>query len=295
MAKIWTNSFPVGQNTRANFPTMGFERSDPSQINAVRDYLFALESMRTWLQLQFSGVSRYNLERWPGAPSTSGQITLQDGKPRTFAPADLFFDPSLGAADFGLDTGAESADDWYYLYSVPRASDDNKIAIRGSLVEPSPTSAGPTGFPNHRYEGPVRNTSSALVKMFHTGIFTFDYAAAVTLAIGTTTVDAAPVQLSLATAVPNTCAKAEVNAMMQGVSGGGRLHLWIDGEQGGGVSTSYRDDVSTSDSDHCNVQVSIPTPLTPKALYYRKQFSGSLLQSDLRVMGWSDLNLMGRL
>ncbi|NIT77395.1 MAG: hypothetical protein GWN58_23575 [Anaerolineae bacterium] len=103
---------------------------------------------------------------------TAIRLTLQDGKQRTVSAAQAF-NPSLGAADGGLDTGTEASSTWYYVYLVPKSGDDNSLAVRGST---SPPATGPTGYSNYWYVGPVRNDgSSDLVEFTQVGLDRFRY------------------------------------------------------------------------------------------------------------------------
>ena len=75
----------------------------------------------------------------------------------SFEASDLTFSFANGTGDNGLDAGAESDNQWYALYAVPKSGTKNFI-LKASTQSPVASGGiGPIGFPKHRYLGIFRN------------------------------------------------------------------------------------------------------------------------------------------
>lgn len=75
---------------------------------------------------------------------------------KIYTSADMNFDFANGTGDNGLDTGSETAWQWYALYAVPSGSGYVlKATIRNPITQP-----GPTGYTQWRYLGLFRNGQS---------------------------------------------------------------------------------------------------------------------------------------
>lgn len=101
---------------------------------------------------------------------TTVRVSMID-KQRYFIGS-LTFKLSAGVAEGGLDTGAEAASTWYYLYLVPKAADDNLLVLRGSV---NPPTTGPIGYTYWKYLCAVRNDESSNLKVFYQQTNTFFY------------------------------------------------------------------------------------------------------------------------
>lgn len=124
--------------------------------------------------LTYNDAGSINIAAAPGWPSTT-RLTFQDGKQR-YSSGTLAWAFSNGVADLGLDTGTEASSTWYFMYAVPKTSDDNQFSVRASI---SPPSTGPTGYTKFVYLGAFRNNASSnIIRFIQTGAFSFRYQSA---------------------------------------------------------------------------------------------------------------------
>ena len=220
-----------------------------------------------------------NFAARPGQPSTS-RWTAQSGKQRT-ASGTLAWSDANNVADLGWDEAASQAagDKWIYFYQVPKSGDDSQFTIRASDNAPS---TGPAGYTDWKLVWAAYRASASLMTTFQTGNkFT---AIEQTVSIGAGT-DVSPVQQSLTLYVPDSAAEVIMGARVEGngatVAWAG---FWIDGEQSG---SRHDFTLLKTVSGTQMTRVELPTPTTPKALYYQR--NGTDLQLfDMFFRGWVD-------
>ncbi|MCU0913028.1 MAG: hypothetical protein MUC88_00520 [Planctomycetes bacterium] len=234
--------------------------------------------------LTYSAAGAVNVAAAAGAPSTV-LLTLQDAKQRYFSGT-LAWAFANGVADLGLDTGSEASSTWYYLYAVPKTGDDNQLSVRASVTGPA---TGPTGYTNWKYLGAFRNDgSSNIIPFYQTGSTTYfaQQQQAVTLASGT---DGSPVSASLAAYIPVTASLADLFMFYQSAGGIGLGYIWVDGQQGsGGANDQWQLRAASGDATYGGDTVvgMIPTPSTPKTIYYQRTVSCN--SGRISVRGWVD-------
>lgn len=214
-------------------------------------------------------------------------ITLGDNKQRSFSGSITFNPSSVGEG--GLDAGAEAASTWYYLYLVPKATDDTLLVLRGSTSDPG---TGPSGYSYWKYVGAVYNDSSSdLRKFHHTGIeFRYDYITDVAAgwpAIGTGY--KAKGDFSLTDGVPKTATFAHLFMQIARDSNTGNTvtaKVYIDG-------ATYKFtqlQVANGAYDGAMITFSIPMSSSQKVQYesYRDGGSVNLSFQTIVVEGWTD-------
>lgn len=125
-------------------------------------------------RLVYSSASAINVMPEFGQPTTS-RLTFQDGKQRYYNGT-LAWSFTNGVADLGLDTGTEASSTWYFMYAVPKSSDDSLFSVRASI---NPPATGPTGYTKFVYLGAFRNNASSnIIRFIQTGTFSFRYQSA---------------------------------------------------------------------------------------------------------------------
>lgn len=99
-----------------------------------------------------------------------GTLGFSDGIVRRNTTA-LTWDFAAGTGPLGLDTGAEAADTWYYIYAIPDPSDDSQFSAVASANSPTQIGgSGPTAFGVHRFLGSFKNDSGMdILQFFRTG------------------------------------------------------------------------------------------------------------------------------
>jgi hypothetical protein len=253
--------------------TDGYLVSGSSQTQA-KFYPDTKSPKGTW-----ATATTVNFAARPGQPATS-RLTLQDGKSRT-ASGTLAWAVANGVADLGYDEAASQGNSkWLYFYAVPKSGDDNLFTVRASDNDPT---TGPTGYTNFRLIwADYIDGSGNLAKIYQRGN-KFDYPATIPKDLGTTA-DGAPVSLSLAVEVPASAAEVKVSALIQTSSANAVLALWVDGDQAG---TRHSFAFTAATGSDVN-ETSIPTPTTPKVIYYQKTTGGTIAQATVYVHGWTD-------
>ena len=151
--------------------------SDLNEIGSLRKRVLDLESATISLpdtkspRLTWTNISTVTVVAAPGEP-TVVKKRFQDSIQRSFTGS-LVFNFANGVAENGLDAGAEASNTWYYLYLVPKASDNTLIVLRASVNTPT---TGPTGYTNFKYIGAFRNNNSSdIIKFFHSNNDEFRY------------------------------------------------------------------------------------------------------------------------
>ena len=89
-------------------------------------------------------------------------LNFNDGRQRLHSGT-LTFDFANGTGANGLDTGAEAASTWYYLYAVPAGVGD--FMLKASTTSPV-GGGGPTGQTVWKYIGAFRNNASSNIFSF---------------------------------------------------------------------------------------------------------------------------------
>lgn len=228
--------------------------------------------------LEYSSASVVNVASAPGA-SGALRMVMNDGV-RYTATSPLTVDLTASGLG-GLDTGSEASDTWYYVYAVPSATAGVCDAV-ASVTDPD--SGGPTGYDVWRYLGAVYNDSSNdLVKWYQIGA-EFFRASELSLSIGSGS-DGSPVQQLLASYVPITAASVSFDLYDNGNGSYAYVNVWADGDQSG-TPRNY------GETDYRGTEpVTIPTPTTPKAIYYQR--NAAITACVFRFTGWSDGHLRG--
>ncbi len=217
--------------------------------------------------------------------------TLSDGKQRTFGGT-LTFDFANGVAENGLDTGSEASSTWYYLYLVPKSSNDTQLVLRASVTNPA---TGPTGYTIWKYIGAFRNDgSSNIIKFSQIGSKTIIEQQTVFSAAPTTGAsEAAPGTLvSLADYVPATASRAYIDYYLAAASGDHWVAQLRDNSANqvisGGELQAYR-------GASAELSYDFPLPVSTKSIYRRVfRNSGSGSNADWHILwcnGWIDGSL----
>jgi hypothetical protein len=236
-------------------------------------------------RLTWVGASSVTAAAAPGQPGTV-RVTLQDGTQRSFTGT-LTFDPSTGAVDGGLDTGTETSSTWFYLYLVPKSTDNTLLVIRGSITGPA---NGPTGYANWSYLGAVRNDgSSNLIRFRQTGT-QFKWSDWVVYDNNSNFgPDAGWISKDISSAVPASASEAEV-MIHQTVAAG---ENWSGTISGDGLGTALYLIGDTGSGGKASNSLSGSVAMATSQTIYRKinrWAGGSLTMAFwiLSVRGWTD-------
>ena len=218
----------------------------------------------------------------PGAAAPL-TYTLQDGQYYTLA-ATLDWQPSTGAQDGGLDTGAEEASTWYYLYLVPSNSTANTLTVRGSKTGPA---TGPSGYTAWLYVGAWYNDSSSdLVKAYQNGS-RFRYAGRRVMVSGASS-DGSATQMT-AGGAPATARDVELAAYFQVSAGNsGELLVWASSQESGGDGAAQLYGLCFP---HASVSGGVALPAGVAPYYQRRLITGSAVGSEIAILGWTDAYL----
>lgn len=138
--------------------------------------------------IAYSKVSEISIQAPLGA-STDLELVLSDDAFYT-ATSPLTVDLTVSGRG-GLDTGAEAASTWYYIYAVPSLAAGQFVGV-ASVTRPG--AGGPTGFTTAwRYLGAICNDSGSDLRAFYQAGKDFQYAvthqAAAIVAFGTNFID----------------------------------------------------------------------------------------------------------
>lgn len=226
----------------------------------------------------------------------SAFYSLQDGKRRELLSG-LFFDPSVN-----LDEGTEEPNSWYYIYVVPKNSNDDLLEIIGSL---NSIDVGPVGKDNYKYIGAVRNNSVGDIIRFYQSNNIFNYAhkikpEEINDLIVSNFYDPAVI-INISDSIPKTSISALLNFNIQkDDSATDKVYgeLFIDGYVDE-ITTSipseyYFDYITTSETSFDSEQknITLPTPKEIKKIGYRvfKDFGSGIgvLNHSVFVNGWVD-------
>lgn len=193
-------------------------------------------------------------------------IRMEDGTLRSSGTRT--FDFANGVANDGLDTGAEAANTWYYLYAVPR--DEGAFGLRASVT--TPAGGGPTGYVNWKYLGAFRNDAgSSIVPFWHLCGNRFQREEVIfeNFQNQNPRYTNGPTQITLSSYIPATASAASiwVNHAGQGATYAG----YVDSGAGAGVQTignTSGNAASAVDAFNEIGEFLMPTPTVPKT-YYR--------------------------
>jgi hypothetical protein len=305
--KVFTTNYPSSLDTTTQQPVIvNGDDVDASNVNMLSQIVqelevqvgsdaidnYSIKSKNSCIQqksvkLIYSSVTLINITTWPGMSSTSNFL-FQDGYWRHFTGT-LTFNPSV-TGEGGLDTGTES-NNWYYLYLVPKSTNNGLLTVRGSLNRPL---IGPIGYSVYKYIGAVKNVSGDLVPFLHVDRNKFYWKKRKTFLTGTVW-DPIPVQITL-DYVPKTARAVEMSVRLQ-ASGNAWGYGVIYADMGtiitsGNVSIASLVAILTAlSSGHGQMRGLVPL-IIPQSIYYRKyQGSGTLLSSSFDIHGWIDTSV----
>jgi hypothetical protein len=259
------------------------------------------EEMSRLPRLTWTGATTIGVTAPPGNVDSPLQYRLQDAVTRTISSSGGVWDPSLGVAEWGLDTGAEAVSTFYYLYLVEKSGSPPELVVKGS-VNPPPT--GPTGHSEFLYIGSVFNDSAGDLEEFsHVGNhFLKIVAGGLTLNTSHTTWDSSSFGTNVQTMnletdrtggwVPKTAGGAFINVYLQVGSGSWGSHYV---GQYGDLSPGYlMRAVGGASSQGEGSALIVPLVDSTKRFdYERVQGAGTLNNSALRILGWIDEYLPG--
>ena len=235
--------------------------------------------------LTYNAAGAIDVAAAPGEPSTVN-LTLQDGKQRYFSGT-LAWAFATGVADLGLDTGTEASSTWYYLYAVPKSTDDSQLSVRASVTAPA---TGPTGYTNFKYLGAFRNDgSSNIIKFYQIGS-TFETA----VPQGTGFTEAGPADTvaqtyTLTDYIPATAIMVDIHFYFQ-ASGAGTMFGFSYGDQDVTSATTMWNTAKLRASapffsSGQSARGFIPTTEATKRITY---FRDAYAQSRIDTQGWID-------
>lgn len=214
------------------------------------------------------------------------RITLQDGYQRIVSN-NLSWDFANGVADLGLDTGAEAANTWYYLYLIPKSGNNGMLSVRASVTPPP---VGLTGYSNWKYIGSFYNDAGSRIRRFNQrGSDVFSWLQERDL-FNVTSADGSPVALPLTSFVPVTADSVRCNGYYSpGVGSYGYLYYFVDGYTSAAFTNVGGGNTTATNTFVVDIPLPNPPPSVVKQIYRQVVIgTGSINGCKTTVLEWSD-------
>lgn len=308
----WSSVYPGALDSTSNMPTLTNESTPGagdgdvalvSHPNSLRDSLIQAETKISNLssasinlyypRMVWESTSQIAISNSLGNPLPVWMI-FQDQKARKLTSS-IRWDFSNGAGELGIDQGTEQSNKWYYLYSVPKASNDSEITFIASATSSfSGSTSGPFGYTNFRHIGAFYNDTGSNIKRFkqtRNDFYFSDYVAE--YVASSPSADVSPVQQWLTGSVPET---AGITYAWTRIRGGGnsrwQFNIYSDPTFTECAQTEAGSLGTTATDDTGSFIASFPIPMFNTQRIWRKLINAggtnNVSQIILFIRGWKD-------